>query len=104
MAEASLLSQQTALKEASNIEALIAFQQEKLPLCKDKRNLGFEEKKMQMLMMQKIVERLCPELDPTEKNASRKRKLDELCDVLGEELYQAKLSQLREEYMKASAF
>jgi hypothetical protein len=42
MAEASLLSQQTALKEASNFEALIAFQQEKLPLCKDERNLGFE--------------------------------------------------------------
>jgi len=43
-------------------------------------------------------------LDPTEKFASRKRKLDELHDVLGEELYQAKVTQLREEYMKASAF
>jgi hypothetical protein len=104
MAEASLLSQQAALKEASNFEALIAFQHEELSLCKDEKNLGFEERKMQTLMMQKMVERMCPESDPTEKFASRKRKLDELRDVLGEELYQAKVTQLREEYMKASAF
>ena len=104
MAEASLLSQQAALKEASNFEALIAFQHEELSLRKDERNLGFEERKTQTLLMQKMVDRLCPELDPTEKFASRKRKLDELRDVLGEELYQAKVTQLREEYMKASAF
>jgi hypothetical protein len=66
--------------------------------------LGFEERKTHMLMMQKMVERMCPELDPTEKFAGRKHKLDELRDVLGEELYQVKLAQLREEYMKASAF
>jgi hypothetical protein len=87
MAEASLLSQQAALKEASNFEALIAFQHEELSLYKDERNLGFEERKTQTLMMQKMVERMCPELDPTEKFASKKCKLDELCDVLGEELY-----------------
>jgi hypothetical protein len=104
MAEASLLSQQAALKEASNFEALIAFQHEELSLRKDERNLGFEERKTQTLLMQKMVDRMCPELDPTEKFASRKRKLDELRDVLGEELYQAKVTQLREEYMKASAF
>jgi hypothetical protein len=87
IAEASLLSQQAALKEASNFEALFAFQHEELSLCKDERNLGFEERKTQTLMMQKMVERMCPELGPTEKFASKKCKLDELCDVLGEELY-----------------
>jgi hypothetical protein len=55
-------------------------------------------------MMQKMVERMYPELDLTEKFASRKRKLDELHEGLGEELYQAKLIQLKDEYMKASAF
>jgi hypothetical protein len=104
MAEASLLSQQAALKEACNFEALIAFQHEELSLRKDERNLGFEERKMHTLMMQKMVERMCPELDPTEKFAGGKRKLDELRNVFGEELYQVKLTQLREEYMKASAF
>jgi hypothetical protein len=104
MAEASLLSQQATLKEASNFEAIIAFQHEELSLHKDERSLGFEERKTHMLMMKKMVERMCPELDPTEKFAGRKHKLDELRDVLGEELYQVKLAQLREEYMKASAF
>jgi hypothetical protein len=57
-----------------------------------------------MLMMQKMVERMCPKLDPTEKFASRKEKLDELHEVLGEEFYQAKLIQRKDEYMRVSAF
>jgi hypothetical protein len=55
-------------------------------------------------MMQKMVERMCPKLDPTEKFASRKEKLDELHEVLGEEFYQAKLIQRKDEYMRVSAF
>jgi hypothetical protein len=82
MVEASLLSQQAALKEASNFEALITFQHEELSLHKDERNLGFQERKTHILMMQKMVERMCPELDSTEKFAGRKRKLDELRNVL----------------------
>jgi hypothetical protein len=43
MAEASFLSQQAALKEASNFEALIAIQQEELSLHKDEKKPGYEE-------------------------------------------------------------
>jgi hypothetical protein len=46
---------------------------------------------------------MCLEVDLMEKIASRKQKLDELHDMLCEELYQAKLVQLKE-YRKASAF
>jgi hypothetical protein len=55
-------------------------------------------------MLQKIVEKLCHDQDPTDRFASRKRKLDELRDVLGDEIYQAKLQQLKEEFLKASEF
>jgi hypothetical protein len=49
------------------------------------------------------VEKLCPDQDPTDRFASRKCKLDELRDVLGDELYQTKLQQLNEEFLKALA-
>jgi hypothetical protein len=32
-----------------------------------------------------MVERLCPEEDPTDRYAARKRKLDEMRGVIGEE-------------------
>jgi hypothetical protein len=92
------------MKEASNFEALIAFQHEELSLYKDEKKLRSVEKRGHTMMMQKMVERLCPKVDPAEKNAYRKQELDELCDMHGEVLYQAKLLQLKEEYMKASVF
>ena len=49
------------------------------------------------------MEKLCPDQDPTDRFASRKCKLDELRDVLGDELYQTKLQQLNEEFLKALA-
>ncbi len=62
-----------------------------------------EERKQSNLVLQKIVARLCPKDDPTERFVSRKRKLDELRDAIGEDVYAAKLRQLRDEYLKASA-
>jgi hypothetical protein len=52
--------------------------------------MGYEERKNNSLVLHKFVEKLCPDEDPTERLASRKWKLDELLDVLGEEIYQAK--------------
>jgi hypothetical protein len=102
MAEASLLSQKAAMKEATNFEALISLQQEELSLYKEsgkqellEKQLGYKEQKTPTLMTQKIVEKLCLEDDPTERFASRKQKLDDLCEVLGEDMYQAKLHQQR---------
>jgi hypothetical protein len=110
MAEASLLSQKAALKEANNFEALIALQKEELSLRQEtarsnslEKQMGYEERKSTSLVLQKIVDKLCPDQDPTDRFASRKRKLDELRDVLGDELYQTKLQQLKEEFLKASA-
>jgi len=111
MAEASLLSQKAALKEANNFEALIALQKEELSLRQEtvrsnslEKQMGYEERKSTSLVLQKIVEKLCPDQDPTDRRfASRKRNLDELRDVLGDELYQAKLQQLKKEFLKASA-
>jgi hypothetical protein len=45
VAEASFLSQQATLKEASNFEALIVFQHEEISLSKDEKKLGYEERK-----------------------------------------------------------
>jgi hypothetical protein len=110
MAEASLLSQKAALKEATNFEALIALQKDELMLRQEvelsnrlEKQMGYEERKSTSLVLQRIVEKLCPDEDPTEKFATRKRKLDELRDVLGEDIYQAKLQQLKDEFLKASA-
>lgn len=55
------------------------------------------------MVLQKIIDRLCPELDPTERYVERKRKLDEMRVVLGEELYEARLSQLKDAFLKSSA-
>lgn len=62
-----------------------------------------EERKCTTMALQRIVDKLCPELDPTEKFATRKRKLDDLRDVLGDDLYESKLQQLRNEFLQAAA-
>lgn len=62
-----------------------------------------EERKCTTMALQRIVDKLCPELDPTEKFAARKRKLDDLRDVLGDDLYESKLQQLRNEFLQAAA-
>jgi hypothetical protein len=43
----------------------------------------------------KVVERLCSDEDPVEQYAVQKRKLDEMRNMLGEELYAAKVQQLK---------
>jgi hypothetical protein len=57
-----------------------------------------EEAKMSSLereshtqMLAKLVERLCPKEDPTDKFMSQKRKLNDSCVFLGGDLYQIKL-------------
>jgi hypothetical protein len=52
-----------------------------------------EEHRQSNLVMQKIVDNLCPEEDPTEHFIARKQKLDELCDVLSDEVHAANLHQ-----------
>jgi hypothetical protein len=111
MAEASLLSQKAAMQEAENFKAMLEFQKGELFLRKEdsklvreervlERQLNFEERNNTAKMLQKMVERLCPEEDPTDRYAARKRKLDELRSVLGEELYGIKLEQLKDEFKK----
>jgi hypothetical protein len=109
-----LLSQQIALKEAANFEAMILLQKEEFIHRKENENetrqarleeqkLDFEERKNTGTLLQKIIEKLCPEEDPAERFANRKRKLDELRAVLGEEIYAARLQQLWEELLKSAA-
>jgi hypothetical protein len=76
MAEASLLSQQIAFKEATNFEAMILLQKEELIHQKEhedetrrarleEQKLDFEERKNTSTLLQKNIEKLCPEEDRT---------------------------------------
>jgi hypothetical protein len=110
MAEAILMSTRAALREADNFEAIIDLQREEIELRREsdkqklmEQQLIHEEQKCTTMALQRIVDKLCPELDPTEKFATRKRKLDDLRDVLGDDLYELKLQQLRNEFLQAAA-
>jgi hypothetical protein len=110
MAEATLMSTRAALREADNFEAIIDLQREEIELRREsdkqkfmEQQLIHEERKCTTAALQRIVDKLCPELDPTEKFAARKRKLDDLRDVLGDDLYESKLQQLRNEFLQAAA-
>jgi hypothetical protein len=114
MAEASLLSQEAAVKDADNLSKMIRLQEAELKLRKDDAVANREERKEELRLqalertrstevLQKIIDKLCPDADPTEKFTARKRKLDECRDTLGEELYHLKLRQLTDEFLKASA-
>ena len=114
MAEASVLSQQAALKEADNLKCMIEVQKEELNLRKHDSELQQEEQKAELSLMKaeresstkllsKLVDKLCPDVDPTDLYTSRKRKLDEARAALGEELYNLRLTQLRDEFLKSSA-
>ncbi len=46
--------------------------------------LQHDERKQTTVVLQKIIDKLCPELDPTEWYVERKRKLDEMRGALGE--------------------
>jgi hypothetical protein len=105
IAEDSLLSQKAALKE--NFQTLLELQMKEMGLSWAERSKGAKlnrtKRENSAKVLQKVVERLCPEEDPTEKFASRKHKLDELHAVLGEYIYVAKLNQLKEEFLKTAA-
>jgi len=114
MAEAPLLAQKAAMEEAKNAAAMVAFQREDLKMRADelkaireewitKAKASRLERKTMAKVLQKIVEKLCPEEDPTDKFTARKRKLDEARAALGEELYHMKVQQLKDEFMKTSA-
>jgi hypothetical protein len=66
----------------------------------EERKLMVEGCRQSNLVLQNIVEKLCHEDDPTEHFVARKQKLDELHDILGNDVYDAKLKQLKDEYLK----
>jgi hypothetical protein len=121
MAKASLLSQKAAVQEQANFRAMLELQREKnelrknevklsnkeAKLARDKRiqamQMSYEERSATTKLLQKMVERLCPEEDPADCFVARKHKLDELRESLGEDLYVLKLEQLKEEFKKISA-
>jgi hypothetical protein len=83
MAEASMLSQEAALLEAKNFEAMIQLQRDELLIRKEDskqlrderiedRRLMVEERKQINVVLQKVVEKLCPDEDPTERYAERR--------------------------------
>jgi hypothetical protein len=115
MAEASFLSQEAALKEADNLKQMIEVQKEEMQLRKQDAELHREERKIEMNLLKaerenttkvlsKLVDKLCPDMDPTELFTTRKRKLDEARNALGEDLYNLRLQQLRDEFLKSAAF
>jgi hypothetical protein len=73
-------------------------------LARDERiqaiQMSYEERSATTKLLQKMVERLCPEEDPADRFVARKHKLDELRESLGEDLYVLKLEQLKEEFKK----
>jgi hypothetical protein len=109
------------VQEQANFKAMLELQHEEnevrknetklrneeAKLARDERvqamHLSYEERSATTKLLQKIVERLCPEEDPADCFVARKRKLDELRASLGEDLYVLKLEQLKEEFKKTSA-
>jgi hypothetical protein len=113
MAEAQLLSQKVAVQEAANLSKFIELQEElemkqeeARIMCEDRKEelkLNFEERRSTSVVLQKIVERLCPEEDLTERYTARKRKLDDSRAVFGEELYLARLiNQLKKDFLNTA--
>jgi hypothetical protein len=87
--------------EAKNAAELIAFQHEDLQMqakeLKANRKERITEAKASRLerkttakVLQEIVEKLCPDEDPTDKYTARIRRLEEARAALGEELYHMK--------------
>jgi len=114
MADAAVMSQEASLLEAKNFQAIVDLQREEMKLREARQHeememrktdaaLQHDERKQTTVVLQKIIDKLCPELDPTERYVERKRKLDEMRVVLGEELYEARLSQLKDAFLKSSA-
>jgi hypothetical protein len=114
MAEAAVISQEAALLEANNFKAILDMQREEMKLREARQRdeldmrkadavLQHDERKQTTVVLQKIIDKLCPELDLTERYVERKRNLDEVRGVLGDELYEARLRQLRDEFLKSSA-
>jgi hypothetical protein len=54
-------------------------------------------------LLSTLADKLCPDVDPTALYTSRKCKLDEARAALGVELYNIRLQQLRDEFLKSSA-
>jgi hypothetical protein len=115
MAEASLLALKAAMEEAKNATEISTFQREDLIMRADelkaireeritKAKASRLERKTTAKVLQKIVEKLCPEEDPTDKFTARKRKLEEAQAALGEELYHMKVQQLKDEFMRQVQF
>jgi len=105
-----MLAQKASTGEAKNAafqhkdlkmraEELKANREERITEAKASR---FERKTMAKVL-QKIVEKLCLEKDPTDKYTARKCKLDQAWAALREALYHMKVQQLKDEFIKKSA-
>jgi hypothetical protein len=60
----------------------------------EERKLMVEGCRQSNLVLQNIVEKLCHEDDPTEHFVARKQKLVALHDILGDDVFDAKLSSI----------
>jgi hypothetical protein len=96
MAEAAVTSQKAALLEAYNFRAMLDMQHEEMKLQEARQRdeldmwkadaaLQHHERKQTTVVLQKIIDKLCLEFDPTERYVERKRKLDrvKICMRLG---------------------
>jgi len=107
MVEASLLLPKAAMLEQNNCKAMLDLQREEAAVTNEQQTaelkLIMEEHHSTAYLLQKMVERLCPEEDLTDQYAARKWKLDDMHGVIGEELYAVKVEQLKEEFKKGAA-
>jgi hypothetical protein len=60
------------------------------------------ERETSTKLLSTLADKLCPDVDPTELYTSRKCKLDEARAALDEQLYNIRLQQLRDEFLKYS--
>jgi hypothetical protein len=106
MTEASLLLQKATMLEQDIFKAMLDLQREEAALSKGQQmeelKLNVEERHSTAHLLQKMVERLCPEDDPMDRYAARKWKLNEMRGIISEELYAIKIEQLKDKFKKAA--
>jgi hypothetical protein len=102
MAEASYMSQEATKKNADNMSRMLWLQEKDLKVQKNEADdmraerkeefhQQLDERKAQTELIKKMVDKMMPDEDPTEKLISREHKLNEVHDV--EDLYQFKINQ-----------
>jgi hypothetical protein len=85
MVDAAVMSQEASLLEAKNIQEIVDLQREEVKLRETRQHdeleiqkadaaLQYGEQKQTIVDLQKIIDKLCPELDPMDHYVERKRK------------------------------